>query len=62
VELENCLKPSILWLPTILYCKKLTIYILNLTNFDFSLLRKSFVDVVAFLNWKKLATRKTLIK
>jgi hypothetical protein len=29
-----------------------------LTNFDFSLLKKSFVDVVAFLNWQKLATRK----
>jgi hypothetical protein len=27
VELETCLNPSILWLPSIIYCKKLMIYI-----------------------------------
>jgi hypothetical protein len=32
VKLETCLNPSILWLPNIIYCKNLTIYIFNLTQ------------------------------
>jgi len=49
--LETCLNPSILWLLTIIYYKTLMIYILNLTKKKI-LSKKSFVDVVAFLNWQ----------
>jgi hypothetical protein len=42
VELETCLNPSILWLPTIIYCKKLTVHFVNLTQFDFFSFKKNF--------------------
>ncbi len=58
MELEICLNPSILWLDTIVYYKKLMIYIFNLTQFDFFLSKMSLVDVVAPINWQKVGHKK----
>ncbi len=60
MELETSLNPSILWILTIICCKNLTKYILNLTKFDFFLDNFFFIDVVALLKWQKLAMRKKL--
>ncbi len=56
VYLDTCLNPSILWLLIIFYCKKMTIYILNLTK---TIERNPFLMLLP-LKLAKLATKRNI--
>jgi hypothetical protein len=62
VELETCFNPSILWLPTIIYYKKLKIYIFNLTQFDFFSLKKILCWCCCPFKLAKIGHKNELIK
>jgi hypothetical protein len=55
MELKSYLNHPILWLIIIFYYKKINDVHFKIENFFF-LSKKSFVDVVAPLNWQKSGT------